>query len=167
MLAALSAWRSYRLLRVMAPAGFGKSTLGVQWFQQLAALPEAKRPARAWAALDATDDAPERLLRCLVNSLRTDFPQAPELLAHGLAAEQSPTRILDDLLVLLAAHPAPVVLLFDDLHRLRDSTTLALLQAILDDAPPNLHLALFSRTRPPLQTGRLSLVRTHFPGRRR
>jgi len=157
LLAALAEWRTCRLLRVIAPAGFGKSTLGAQWIQSLSALPLPERPARAWVALDATDDAPERFLRRFVDALRPDFPAAPELLARSLAAEAVPARILADLLALLAAHPAPVVLLFDDVHHLRGEEALSLLQRTLDDAPPNLHIALLSRTRPPLQTGRLQL----------
>jgi LuxR family maltose regulon positive regulatory protein len=158
----LSEWRAYRLLRAVAPAGFGKTTLGVQWFQQMADMPEAERPARAWVALDRTDDAPERFLRRLVDALSPDFPAAADIFTRGLAAEQPPDRILADLLALLGAHPTPIVLLFDDVHRLRETSTMALLQAILDDGPPNLHLALFSRTRPPLQIGRLQLEQTVF-----
>ena len=150
-------WHAYRLLRVIAPAGFGKSTLGTQWFQSLAESLPPERPIRAWVALDSTDDAPERFLRRLVDALSTDFPDAPDLLTRSLATEQPFPRILDDLLTLLAHHPGPIVLLFDDLHRLHDAVTLALLQHILDEAPPTLHLALFSRTRPPLQVSRLQL----------
>jgi len=131
LLAALADWRAYRLLRVVAPAGFGKSTLGAQWFQQLADLPPDERPARAWVALEQSDDAPERFLRRLADALRADFPDAPEIVTRGLAAEQTPARILSDLLALLGAHPAPVVLLFDDVHRLREAAALALLQSIL------------------------------------
>jgi len=157
LLAALGDWRTHRLVRVVAPAGFGKSILGAQWFQQLAGLPADERPTCAWIALEATDNAPERLLARLTDALHFDFPESPEIISRWLTAELPPARILADLLKLLAAHPAPVVLLFDDVHRLRDAEPLALLQSILDDGPPNVRLALFSRTRPPLQTSRLSL----------
>jgi ATP/maltotriose-dependent transcriptional regulator MalT len=87
LLAVLSEWRA------VTPAGFGKTTLGVQWFQQMADMPEAEPPARAWVALDHTDDAPERFLRRLVDALSPDFAYVfVEQSAGKRAARPEPKR---------------------------------------------------------------------------
>src|SRR5688500_7975538 len=68
-----------RLVLVVAPAGYGKSTLVSQW------LTHAGRPA-AWVSLDEGDDEPAVFFRLVVAALETVDPG----LAAGAAA------LLDD-----------------------------------------------------------------------
>ena len=48
----------------------------------------------------------------------------------------------------IEAHGSPCVLALDDVHRLRDAESLALINRLMQDGPPNLHLALAFRELP-------------------
>ena len=60
-----------RLVLVVAPAGFGKTTFLSQW---LSATSDIRRTA--WLSLDSADDHLPTFLRHLVLSLRTVVPEA-------------------------------------------------------------------------------------------
>ena len=76
----LDDWRVLRLIRVTAPAGFGKTTLAATWLQQIGG-----EPFVAWLSLDAEDDAPAVLLRHVEEALQAELPD----LAAGVALESA------------------------------------------------------------------------------
>lgn len=138
----LAGWRSLRLIQIVAPAGFGKTSLGAEWISQLALLPTDERPACLWLSLQPDDGAPEVFLRHLLEAL---LPLMPELAAAG---EKSNEQCVRDIALRLPLLARPPVLAIDDCHLL-DAQGIALIQALLDLAPP-LHLILLSRTLAPL-----------------
>jgi LuxR family transcriptional regulator, maltose regulon positive regulatory protein len=69
-----------RLCLVVAPAGWGKTTLLTEWARQ------AGDPV-AWLTLDETDDEPHRFWTYIVTALRT---AAPDLAGDALAALRVP-----------------------------------------------------------------------------
>jgi LuxR family maltose regulon positive regulatory protein len=157
LLDALRQWPRLRLVRIVAPAGFGKTSLAAAWLQQLAQLPDDQRPLTAWCALFPHLTA-ERFVRCLVESLDTALLDLHPLLAPASSGELSPAQSIHALCRLLAAAPRPVVLVVDDVHLLSDPALLALLQQLLDHVSDRFSLVLLSRSTPPLRIAELILT---------
>jgi LuxR family maltose regulon positive regulatory protein len=144
-----------RLSLLIAPAGFGKSSLAVDWLSQ---LPPADRGASAapyhsiWLSLAEQDNDPLTFLSHLVAAGQT---VVPDLLPLPEQRPPPPTALLAALLTALARQPRPLVLVLDDYHLLTQTAVHELVAQLLADAPPNLHLMLIGRTRPPLALARL------------
>jgi LuxR family maltose regulon positive regulatory protein len=71
-----------RLCVVVAPAGWGKTTLLAEWARRA-----GDRHSVAWVTLDETDDEPHRFWTYVVTALRT---AAPDLGGGALAALRVP-----------------------------------------------------------------------------
>ncbi|SAL20524.1 ATP-dependent transcription regulator LuxR [Caballeronia peredens] len=148
--------RRKRCIVVQGPAGSGKTTTFV-------ALREALLPLGfdiAWVTFppvaDAADSTP------CVDYLVTSLAQVDESICREAALlggrgtdDEAVERTVIALVNGIANHPADVVLVLDDVHRLIDARDYEALQWLLDYAPPNLHIALLSRTILPLALGRL------------
>jgi LuxR family maltose regulon positive regulatory protein len=74
--------RTRRLCLVVAPAGWGKTTLLTEWARQA-----GDRHSVAWITLDETDDEPHRFWTYVVTALRT---AAPDVGGGALAALRVP-----------------------------------------------------------------------------
>ena len=138
------------LTLVSAPAGYGKTTLLRQW------VADSGR-ATAWVSLDPGDDDPTRFLSYTIASLQT---VAPSLAQDLLGALQSPRPpALDDLLAGLLNQigtlDRELLLVYDDYHVITAQPIHDCISLILRSAPPKLHLALATRSDPPLATARL------------
>ncbi|MCS6827950.1 MAG: hypothetical protein NZ553_15160, partial [Caldilinea sp.] len=139
------------LTLIAAPAGYGKTTLAVQWAAQ------ANNPV-AWLSLDEADDDPLRFCTYLVAALQTAAPFVGAELTAVLAAAQLPppptlaATLLNDL---AAADSAPLLCILDDFHVIQDSFILAVLEKLLTHQPIGLHLALTTREDPALPLTRL------------
>lgn len=161
-----TAWH-YPLTIVIAPAGYGKTTLLAAWLTNAEPgaqhAPESSRrhdtsalPA-AWLALDAIDNDPVRLLAGLIAALQTIDP------AIGAAARTpvqtlSPPDYRSALTILigdLLTYARPIVLVLDDTHLLNDAQATSLLADLVERQPPNLHLVLAGRADPLLPLARL------------
>ena len=130
---------------VRAPAGFGKSTLMRQAFEQLA---QGGIPV-AWMRLDMADNDSTRLLHFLARTLDQLSPgeTSPDSGAAGIAAL--------DLLDRVELLPAPFVLFLDDLEVLQNSVALAFVRQLAERLPPGGRLILGSRTQPDIGLARL------------
>src|SRR6267143_3164063 len=111
LLERLDAAASLRLTLVCAPAGFGKTTLLVEWL--------ARAPARAgWLAVDSADNDPTRFWMYVVTALQRLEPcvgaSARSLLQvpHGAPIDVVLTELVQDLAVL----DQPLRLVLDDYH---------------------------------------------------
>lgn len=143
-----------RLVLLVAPAGFGKTCALATPFEG-----RADARAMAWVSLDEDDDAP-RLFACLAAALEScDLPwrSAPEaLLAQIGDGDAGMRRAVAELVNALAAADAGHgVIVLDDVHRIRQPSVFALLDALLERLPPQWTLVLASRTEPPLALARL------------
>ncbi len=139
-----------RLILLVAPAGYGKTTLLGQWLQQ-SELPIA------WVALDSGDDEPTRFWRYVIAALDSALPgvgqPALELL---LQTPQPPLEsVLTTLLNDLSAAPRRIVLVLDDYHQIRDAAIHEGLAFLLEHLPTQLLPVLASRATPPLPLPRL------------
>ena len=133
-----------KMTLVSAPAGFGKSTLVLDWLQQI------DRPF-AWLSLDAQDDEPRRFFSYLLAAIQTIDPQIGVELVMGLKSADIDLAALTPLLLneLLASN-TPFVLVLDDYHTIQHSGIHEALSQLVDYLPATAHLVLTSRTDPPL-----------------
>ncbi len=143
------------LTLIAAPAGYGKTTLAVQWAAQL------DQPV-TWLAQEEADDDPLRFCTYLVAALqRVHAAIGAELLPALLAGQLPPqgalvATLLNDLDVAFAADPSGLglVCVLDDFHAIQDPAILAVLQSLLAHRPSGLHLALVTREDPALPLAR-------------
>ena len=150
LLERLDASASLPVTLVCAPAGFGKTTLLVEWL--------ARAPARAgWLAVDSADNDPTRFWMYVVTALQRLEPgvgaSARSLLQvpHGAPIDVVLTELLQDLAVL----DQPLRLVIDDYHLIDTIEVHRGVTFLLDHLPPQLHLILGTRADPPLPLARL------------
>ncbi|MGH2911136.1 MAG: LuxR C-terminal-related transcriptional regulator [Solirubrobacteraceae bacterium] len=153
VLAKLEEGRNAPLVVIVAPAGYGKTSL----LNDLVAID--RRPSHR-LALDAWHDDPNFLIRDIVTCLE-DLKCAPAGLCEVLEAvrsEPEPTALLALLATTLERPVDQFLLILDDVHHLTSSPALAVLTTLAEHLPPGSQLILASRTRPDIPLGRL---RTH------
>lgn len=144
----LEAGRQITLLS--APAGFGKTVCAGDWVSTLG------WPV-AWLTLDPADDEPQRFFTYFCAALQQAAPGVGEEIAALLAAGQLPpgdiisATLINDLL----AAEQNFLLVLDDLHLIQDHFILQVLQTLVGNLPPALHLVLLTREDPDLPLARL------------
>ncbi len=144
---------SVKLVLVDAPAGFGKTTLVAQW--RSSAL--ESRPF-AWVSLDRSDDDPGQLWWYIVTALQRACPEIDvEAILRELRV-QAPdvaAAVLPTLANELAALSAPVVLVLDDYHVIKERSCHEQIAFLLLHLPPSAQIVLITRADPPLPLARL------------
>lgn len=140
----------HRLFLVVAPAGYGKTTLIADW------LDKTGTPS-AWLSLDEADNDPPRFFTYLVAALQN-------IVSHNLTrplpeaflmTPQSPEAFVHPLINDLAAVDHPVLLALDDYHLITTAPVQEAMVLLLRRAPPNLRLVVLSRADPPFPLSRL------------
>ncbi|WP_032886308.1 LuxR C-terminal-related transcriptional regulator [Pseudomonas sp. RIT357] len=158
----LSAGLEGRLLLVSAPAGFGKSSLAVEFCQSLPAHWQS-----LWLGLSPRDNDPGRFLERLLEGLQHYFPalgaQSLGLLKmrqrhQPFAFEEWLDGLLDELAVHLSTR-APLLLVLDDYHLAQGPVLDRCLQFFLNHLPDGLLVLVTSRQRPDWHLARLRLSR--------
>jgi LuxR family maltose regulon positive regulatory protein len=134
---------------VSAPAGFGKTTLLVEWVET------TNRPT-AWLSLDEHDNELAVFVHGLVAALQTVFPDAFHVIASLHKAPQfpSPDHVATLLINDLADVPEDVILVLDEYHTIHQSDVHTLLDRLIRHLPPQPHLVLATRSDPPLPLAR-------------
>ena len=134
---------------VLAPPGYGKTTLLAQW---------AARDPRAfgWLTLDRRDNDPSVLLRSLAAAVDRIEPVGWETL-DALDAPGAPDvdAVLPRLGSALSLAALPAVLVLDDVHLLHNRVCLDAVTRLIDYLPPGSQLAVAGRGEPPLPLARL------------
>jgi LuxR family maltose regulon positive regulatory protein len=151
-----------RLLLVTAPAGFGKSSLAIEFCE---GLPAGWRSL--WLALNGRDSDPGRFLERLLEGVRQHFPRLGDE-ALGLlkmrqrhqpfAFEELLDGLLDDLGRVLDPNN-PLLLVLDDYHLAQGPVLDRCLQFFLNHLPPGMLVLVTSRQRPDWHLARLRLSR--------
>ncbi len=133
---------------VVAPAGYGKTTLLTWWA-------EADPRRFAWVALDGTDDDAVVFLRYITAAIHRVEP-VPADVFHALSGPGGSTwsKRVPRVGNALAALEQPVVLVLDDLHAVRNPSCLDALTALLGYLPAGSQIALASREKPALPLAR-------------
>ena len=136
-------------IALCAPAGYGKTTVLLQWSEVDA------RPF-AWVTVDDLDDDPAVFVRHLVDALATAEPVDDELLAAPTATEPHFSAVvLPRFAVTLRERTVPVVLVLDDLGELSSAGSLRVLGVLLAALPAGSQVACATRTAPPVPLRRL------------
>jgi LuxR family maltose regulon positive regulatory protein len=137
------------IVSVVAPAGYGKTTLLAQWA-------ERNGQAFAWVSVDEADNDPKVLLRYVAEALDAIEPVA-ERVFDALASPVSsvPGSVVPRLGSAFTAMTSPVVLVLDDVHLLHNSECRAALSVLADHVPDGSHLAFAGRDTPPVRVARL------------
>jgi LuxR family maltose regulon positive regulatory protein len=134
---------------VVAPPGFGKSTLLGQW-RQAAELP------LAWVSLDGADNDPMLFWNYVVAALQALEPAVPLTPPAGLLGEQDfVDAIVPRLLNELASLESDVALVLDDYHAITSSACHRSVELFLTREPANVHVIVASRVDPPFPLGTL------------
>jgi len=140
---------SRSIVSVVAPAGYGKTTLLAQW---------AERDGRsfAWVSVDDKDNDPKVLLRYVAEALDAIEPVGQRVF-DALASPGSsvPGSVVPRLGSAFASMISRVVLILDDVHLLHDSGCRAALSVLADHVPAGSRLVLAGRTEPPVRVARL------------
>ncbi len=131
-----------------APAGFGKTTLIVQWLAH-------HDLSAGWLSLDERDNLPARFFSYLIASLQHIAPgagrEAGSLLElPGANVEEIITLLTND----LASQPRLFVLVLDDFHTITNPLLQQALDLLIEAQPPQMRLVLLSREDPGIQMAR-------------
>jgi LuxR family transcriptional regulator, maltose regulon positive regulatory protein len=137
------------IVAVVAPAGYGKTTLLSQWA-------ERSGQAFAWVSLDEPDNDPKVLLTYIAEALDEVEPIDGRVFdALVSPASSVPGSILPRLGAAFSSMRAPVVLVLDDVHVLHSLECRTALSMLADHVPAGSQLALAGRADPPLRIARL------------
>ncbi|GMG90535.1 hypothetical protein Cmtc_17550 [Cupriavidus sp. TKC] len=139
LLAHLREARHAAMVLLVASPGYGKTTLMVQWRQQLVGAGAHV----GWLSITPEFDAPGPLCAAIGASVAQDVEAA-------LAC-----RTPEALIATLAATPGELYLMLDGVEHLQDAEAWRVLQTLLDVRLPRLHLVLAARRRPPLRVSKL------------
>jgi LuxR family transcriptional regulator, maltose regulon positive regulatory protein len=102
------------IVSVLAPAGYGKTTLLAQWA-------ERERRSAAWVSLDEGDNEPKVLLTYAAEALDSVEPVGREVFdALASPASSVPGSVVPRLGSALASRTVPVVPVLDDVHVLHN-----------------------------------------------
>ncbi len=144
-----------RVTAIVAPGGFGKTTLLAECCRRLI----EEGVVTAWLSIDP-DDGAEVLDAYLAFAFRYAGLGLPDLPDDEPAMDHGSFSRLSRLLRVIDARDEPFVLALDDLQRLSDPRSVALLEFLIRRGPPNLHLAVACRRLPALDLGGLILSGT-------
>ena len=146
---------SRRVTIVTAPAGYGKTTLLVDFAQGW------ESPV-CWLSLDERDCDPATFFSYWLASLRGRFPECGARIDAAIQSgeEMTPERRVDLMVATIEEIDRPFVLVLDDFHVLDESEELReVMDGWLYRLPPNCHVILSTRTRPDVGVLPLMMVR--------
>lgn len=137
------------IVSVVAPPGYGKTTLLSQWA-------ESNGQSFAWVSVDEQDNEPKVFLRYVAEALDA-IQRIPDRVFDALASPRSSVlgSVVPRLGSAFASMTSPVALVLDDVHVLHNRECRAALSVLADHVPAGSQLALAGRTPPPLRIARL------------
>ena len=137
------------VVSVVAPPGYGKTTLLSQWA-------EHNGQSFAWVSVDEGDNDPKVLLTYVAEALDAVEP-IDERVFDALASQVSslPGSVVPRLGASFLSMTSPVALVLDDVHALHNRECRAALSVLADHVPAGSRLVLAGRAEPPLRIARL------------
>ncbi len=144
------------LTLVSAPAGFGKTTLVVEWINA-----DPNHPSVAWISLDETDNELSRFLLYLISALQQIEPGFGLTLQPAILS--SPLPPVDELVALLINDLARIkrnfLLVLDDYHQIISREIHQVVQLLLERQPGSLQTIIITREDPPFPLPRMRVRR--------
>ncbi len=150
LIARLNKGSRSKVTLISAPAGFGKTTLVTEW------IAGSGRQV-AWLSLDQSDSDPARFFTYFVAALQTIAPNIGKAIFDVLQSPDQPPidSLLTDLLNQIVTIAHDFVLVLDDYHALDSQEIDAALTFLIENQPPQMHLAITTREDPQLPLARL------------
>jgi len=137
------------IVSVVAPSGYGKTTLLSQWA-------ERNGQAFAWVSLDERDNDPKVLLSYVASALDLVQPVGGQVFeALASPASSVPGSVVPRLGSAFWSMTTPVALVLDDVHLLRNTECRDALSVLADHVPGGSRLVLAGRDEPPVRVPRL------------
>ncbi len=133
------------LTLVVAPAGYGKTSLVVDWL--------TTRPEHClWYSIDRLDNDLTRFLSYLISGLQSVHSEAVVDLLEMLTIPNpvDPQAVLSVWIKTLEDLEMPLLLVLDDYHLISDDAIHQALNFLVEYLPRNAHLIICSREEPPL-----------------
>lgn len=136
----------HRLTLVQAGAGYGKTSLLMQWLNAL----RARQVTLAWVTLEEDESSASACLAHIVAAcVRVGYVGADLLAALKRPDEKLPLRSLITAFInSLAQRSERLVIFLDEYNRAQSVETTALLRSLVRNLPRHVHLVVASRWRP-------------------
>ncbi len=153
----------YKLLLVAAPAGYGKTSLLIDFISK-SELPFC------WYSLDPLDRDPQRFIAHFISSINVRFPKFGDTPAQmlnnsnqeRLNTDSLVTAIINDLYEKVREH---FVIILDDYHLVRESKLVdQFISRFIQDSDENVHVVIASRTLMTLPDLPLMVARSQVGG---
>ncbi|KJS48363.1 LuxR C-terminal-related transcriptional regulator [Desulfosporosinus sp. BICA1-9] len=135
---------------ISAPAGYGKTTLVADWLDRV-------NQVQVWLSLDEHDNDPVRFISYIIAALQRvnkniGLEAARLLSGSGMLSVKA---VVVTLINEIVATMEPFILVLDDFHVIRHESVVQVVQALLDNHPPSMHLVMITREDPALSLPRL------------
>jgi LuxR family maltose regulon positive regulatory protein len=134
----LLASQENRIVTVVAPAGYGKTTLMAQWLEQ------DTRPT-AWLSVDRSDNDPASLLAHIVAALRYAGMVTETGLAQRMISDRVISHGVPEVVARLEAHSTTGVLMLDSVESLHSRASNDVIAELAGRMPPAVQLVIASR----------------------
>lgn len=139
---------------VIGSAGFGKTTLLVQWRETM-----MKAGADVvWLALSADDKNLSTFYAYLMGALQRLGVIVDSEIPLGAASGDSIDEVVAAIVDGACSVNRELFLILDDYHHVADPRSHRLMQKLLDHSPANLHFVIAARVQPPLSLSRMRLM---------
>ncbi len=134
---------------VVAPAGYGKTTLIRQW-------DAADERPFVWVGLSDRHNDPAHLLESIARAVGEVNPIDQAVFdALSVPRPNISNVVVPRLIDALAKHQREYVLVLDDVHLVNEPASVSVLSTLAEQMPLGTQLALVSHTEPPIGVGRL------------
>lgn len=143
----------YRLTLVVAPAGYGKTSLLTAWAHRTS-VPVA------WFSLDESDSATNRFWRYFSQALSDALGLPLQNLFSDVDPQQDRVSVqaIDALIDRIDRAQTPVVCVLDDMHRIDGGTVvMRSISYFIENEPENMHMVIASRTMPAIKLTKMRL----------
>ena len=142
----------HKLTLVSAPAGYGKTTLIVDWLHSFGDSANV-----VWISLDESDNELVRFLGFWISAFQHFNQSIGQSVQSLLNLPKLPPlqAIMDELLNDLAALPVKAEMVIDDYHVITNPTIHEALRYFIEHQPPQVHLTIATREDPPLPLSRM------------
>ena len=128
LLRQLRSARDRPVISIVAPPGYGKSSLLVQW------ATEDSGPV-AWLTADDRDSDPVAFLTDLAAAIDRQVPLGPELFSAIVSDTVSHLTVVGRLLAAISRPPEGVRIAIDDVHRITSRACLDILAELVEHLP--------------------------------
>ncbi|MBN1315129.1 MAG: hypothetical protein JXA42_06660 [Anaerolineales bacterium] len=140
---------AHKLILVSAPAGYGKTSLVSAWAHEIGSV--------GWLSLDDGDNDPARFLTYFVAAINHASPslEMENLPVPGAIQAAQIQTVAVPLINRIALNQDICTLVLDDYHLIDNGIIHEFMMFLLENAPPNLHLILLTRSDPTMPISRL------------